>query len=228
MFDLRSAWAAIGMAPAGAGEPRLSELTLGVVQELGTSRAGRALRLIGRAGSAGHSCVQELFALNDEGLAERLCSEPLVVDGEARVDSGFFPFFRYHPAGRVGMAKLEVEFFERLSDAEGADLRNVYDDQYISNTGQLVLLAQGKYRMIADLRAALAARDGGPAVTSKPYDIAAAVVCARGAGAVLEDPRGTELDTPLDASSPVAFVGYANTPTRARLRPHLLAVLGGD
>ena len=141
------------------------------------------------------------------------------------MDRGFLPFFRYHPAGRVALAELEAEFFERLRDAEGADLRNVYDDQYISNTGQLVLLAQGKYRMIADLRAALALRDGGPAVTSKPYDVAAAVVCARGAGAVVEDPSGAELDTPLDASTPVAFVGYTNAPTRARLRPHLLATL---
>ena len=222
MFDLRSAWAAIASAPPGPLQPRLRDLTLGVVQELGTSRHGRALRLVGTANGA---CCEELFELTPGGLGTRLERRVLRADTEARVDGGFFPFFRYHPASRIELARIEAAFFERLELHESAELRSVFDDQYISNAGQLVLLAQGRYRMIADLRGRLVNTDGSPSVTSKPYDIAAAVVCARAAGALVEDPLGGPLDTPLDATSPVSFVGYANAATGARLRPHLLATL---
>lgn len=225
MFDLRSAWAGIGIAPAGPAPPRLRDLTLGLVQELPTSRAGLALQLFGHLGPGTATCEQRLFALSDTGLGEELDRKPLVADTDARVDRGFFPFFRYHPAGRVALAQLEQAFFERLQRHEGAQLRDVYDDQYISNTGQLVLLTQGKYRMIADLRATMAARASDPSVSAKPYDVAGAVVCARAAGAVVDGAEGQPLDTPLDASTPVAFVGYTNQATAERLRPHLAAVL---
>jgi len=222
MFDLRPAWAAIAAAPPGSAQPRLSDLTLGVVQELGTSRHGRALRLTGVAGG---DCQEQLFELDSHGLAARVHKRQLTVDADNRVDQGFVPFFRYHPASRVQLARLEAAFFERLRRHEGADLRSIFDDQYISNAGQLVLLAQGKYRMIADLRGLCQNTDGSPAVTSKPYDIAGAVVCARAAGALLESPSGEALDVPLDATTQVSFVGFTNAATRARLAPHLQSAL---
>lgn len=225
MFDLRPAWAGIAAAPPGAGQPRLADLTHGVVQELGTSRHGRALRL---AAAPGLGCQMSLFELTAKGLGGRLEQGQLEADDEARVDQGFMPFFRYHPAGRPALARLEASFFERLGVHEHADLRSVFDDQYISNAGQLVLLAQGKYRMIADLRGDLPHPDNSPVVTSKPYDIAGAVVCARAAGAVVEAPSGAPLDVPLDAATPVSFIGYANTATRARLAPHLQAALAAS
>jgi fructose-1,6-bisphosphatase/inositol monophosphatase family enzyme len=222
MFDLRPAWAAIASAPAGKEAPRLADLTLGVVQELGTSRHGRALRLVGEVDGG---CHEALYELSPEGLGVRVWRRELVVDADPRIDQGFLPFFRYHPASRVELARLEAAFFERLRLDEQADLRSIFDDQYISNTGQLVLLSQGRYRMIADLRGLLVNTDGSPSVTSKPYDIAAAVVCARAAGALVEDPAGQPLDVPLDATTRVSFVAYTNAATASRLRPHLLAIL---
>ena len=235
MFDLRAAWVAIAAVPprpSGAGPPRLAEAALGLLLELPTSRGGRACRL--RGWSAGwappeapgvdeRGCLEDLLDLPP--AATRLSTYPLAADADDRVDRGFFPVFRYHPAQRRLLAELEEDLFARLERHEGAHLRDVYDDQYICNAGQLALLAQGRYRMCADLRAVLPRHDGGPPVTSKPYDVAGAVVCARGAGAVVHGPDGRDLDVPLDATTPVAWCGYHNDATAARIAPHVAGAL---
>ena len=240
MFDLRPAWVALAAVPPrdAGGPPRLGDAALGLLLELPTSRGGRAQRLRGWTGGwappdaappqAGDAppaagCLEDLMALPPG--AERLASRPLAADADDRVDRGFLPVFRYHPHQRVTLARLEAALFDRLERHEGAHLRDVYDDQYTCNAGQLALLAQGRYRFCADLRAAVPRADGGPPVTSKPYDLAGAVVCARGAGAVVHGPDGADLDAPLDATTPVAWVGYPNAATAARIGPHLAAVL---
>ncbi|MEM7518610.1 MAG: hypothetical protein AAF368_17020, partial [Planctomycetota bacterium] len=136
------------------------------------------------------------------------------------------PFFRYGFRQRRALAQIEESFFERLVRHESADDATFWDDQYISNGGQLAQLCFGNYRMIAELRAWLAKQRGLPGTTTKPYDCAGAILCARAAGAVIETPTNeAPLDFPLDAETPVAFVGWANRATAARLGPHLRAAL---
>lgn len=219
MHDLRSAWTVVSCAGAGAGCPRLSELELGIVAEIPDSRAA-SFRLL--AATRDGPCRLEQRAV-DSG--ELVASRDLVADTDDRCDHGFFPFFRYEPSQRPSVAELEAGFFERLARDEGADLRHVFDDQYISNAGQLVLLALGTYRMIADLRALLAERAGLPTTTSKPYDLAGAVLCAQRAGCIVTAGDGAALDFELDCTTPVHFVGWANAVTARRLEPHLMAVL---
>jgi fructose-1,6-bisphosphatase/inositol monophosphatase family enzyme len=223
MFDIRSAWASIALAPPGGGAPKLSDVSLGYLRELPDSRAAEARILVGRPRTS--ECTVERVQLDSSPQGVLLQSLRLATDTDARASGGFFPFFRYHPDMREELAHIEANFFERLETHEGANLREVYDDQYISNAGQLVLLAQAKYRMIADLRAFVAARRGRPSVTSKPYDVAAAIPIARAAGAIVTTPMGEELDFELDALTPVSFVGWANRETANRLAPHLKACL---
>ncbi|MCC7012175.1 MAG: hypothetical protein IT454_06430 [Planctomycetes bacterium] len=220
MADLRSAWTVVSFAPPGHGQPRFSELTAGIVSEIPDSRAAR-YRVLSAARE--RACRLELRALEDDAL---LAERTLVADTDARVDRGYFPFFRYAPDQRPALARIEAEFFERLREHEGADLRHVFDDQYISNAGQLAQLAFGTYRTIVDVRGWLARRMGRTTITSKPYDVAGAIVCARAAGCVVEGPLGTELDFALDVVTPVDFVGFANRASAERMRPHLDAALG--
>lgn len=219
MYDLRSAWTVVSCAGPGRGEPRLTELELGIVSEIPDSRAARFRVLEAQRGGP---CALEERELSTGALVR--CGE-LAADADARCDHGFFPFFRYDPAQRPAVAAVEAEFFARLAREERADLRHVFDDQYISNAGQLVLLALGSYRMIADLRAFLAERAGVRTTTSKPYDLAGAVLCAQSAGCVVTAAGGEPLDFPLDCATPVHFVGWANPQTAQRLAPHLAAVL---
>jgi len=218
MADLRSAWTELAFAPPGAREPRLSDCTGGIVSELPGTLAARFRRLV----SDGRACTLELCELADGAC---LSARELRVDSDDRADHGYFPFFRYEPAQRPAIARLEADFFARLAASEGAEMRAIYDDQYISSAGQLVQLALGRYRMLVDARELVRRRLGVAGVTSKPYDLAGAVVCARAAGVVVTAPDGGELDFPIDATTPVGYAGYANAATRARLEPHWLATL---
>jgi len=220
MADLRSAWTVVSFAGPGPAGPRLGDVRAGVLGEIPASRAAGFRRLHAEAGGP---CRLDAFAAEDAPAVTRA----LVADEDDRPDEGYFPFFRYEPALRPALARLEADFFARLAEHEGADLRSCYDDQYISNAGQLVLLSTGTYRMMVDARALLGRRAGRPTVTSKPYDVAGAIVCARAAGAVLLAADGSALDFPIDAETPVDFVGFANAATERRLLPHWLAVLDG-
>jgi hypothetical protein len=223
MTDLRSAWTVIALAGPGPGAPRMSDVTLGILSEIPDSRAGLARVLTGERDGA---CHLELRRIGDAADGEELVrAERLHTGHDARVDHGYFPFFKYMADQRPLIASIEAAFFKRLAEHEGSDVRNCYDDQYISNGGQLALLSTGAYRMIADLRAFLAERRGKPTLTSKPYDVAGAIVCARAAGVVVETPEGGELDFPIDTSTPLSFVGWTNAETRGRLGPHLWQVL---
>ncbi|MBK7874566.1 MAG: hypothetical protein IPJ77_02240 [Planctomycetes bacterium] len=210
MTDLRPAWTVIGLAGPGVGEPWQKDVVLGVVREIPESRS---------------TSTRELLAARGEGcvLVDGASERRLDTGSDARADHGYFPFFKYLPTERHEIAEVEARFFERLARIEGADVRNCYDDQYISNAGQLVLLALGTYRMIADLRAVLAARRGGTTLTTKPYDVSGALVCAVEAGCVVTAWDGGELDFPIDVVTPVSFVGWTNEATRARLARHLAA-----
>jgi len=222
MFDLRSAWTVVSFAGPGPGLPRFADLEAGLVAELPTSRAA-SWRLL-EAARGGPALLSERRLADGASLSA--CE--LHADQSARPDHGYFPFFRYDPRTRPALAELEAAFFARLQRHEGADLRSVWDDQYISNAGQLVLLALGTYRMVVDARALVGRRLGLATVTSKPYDVAGALLCARAAGAELTRADGSALDFPLDAETPLDFAGYANAATRARLEPHWRAVLSSS
>jgi len=224
MTDLRSAWCVIALARPCAAQPWQRDVLLGVTGEIPDSRAARRRLLVA---ARGERCEFEERELADVARGGAGVQRTVLDTGrDARADHGYFPFFKYMADQRPALAELEARFFARLAEHEGADVRNCYDDQYISNAGQLVLLALGTYRMIADLRELVAHRSGRPTLTGKPYDIAGALVCAEAAGCVVTTPAGQPLDFPLDATTPIGFVGWTNAATRDRLAPHLAAVLG--
>lgn len=222
MSDLRSAWTVVAFAGPGAAPPRMSEIVLGIVSELPDTRAA-SYRSLTAVRDAGCRIAEHALPDNDGDLSLR--EAPLIADDELRLDHAYFPFFKYMPDLRPHLAEIEACFFERLQRLEGADVSNCYDDQYISNAGQLFHLARGTYRMITDLRAWIAERRGQPTITAKPYDLAGAVLCATEAGCVITAPDGSQLDFELDTETPVSFVGWANRVTHERLQPHLQAAL---
>lgn len=220
MTDLRSAFSVVALAGPGADAPRQAEIQLGLLSEIPTTRAASWRRLHAARGAA---CWWEEHALvSGFPIA---AAHRIQADNVLRVDHAYFPFFKYMADLRAPIASIEAAFLERLATHERADIRNCYDDQYISNAGQLVQLIEGRYRMIADLRAWLAQHRGQPTLSTKPYDISGALICAQAAGCCVLDPLGAELDFPLDTSTHLSFVGWHNSLTQQRLAPHLAAVL---
>jgi fructose-1,6-bisphosphatase/inositol monophosphatase family enzyme len=216
MLGLRSAWTELAWCAPGTTEPRSQDVVASLLAELTDERAA-SYRVL-EAGPQGPATLE--LRRTDDG--ERIERTTLIADpDDDQLEHRVLSFFRYEPRWRPLIAQIEAAFFERLETREGIDPRHCFDDQYISNAGQLALLAMGQYRFVCDLRAFLAARHGRSAVTSKPYDLAGAVHLARAAGCVVEAPDGNALDFPLDATTPVSYVGYANESIARRLRPHL-------
>ena len=221
MNDLRSAWSVIAAAGPGSAKPRLADVRYGLVAELSTSRESQRRVLSARRAGP---CRFELLELGQ--ATDRVCRDQmLVADDDDRADHGYFPFFRFRPEERPIIARVEADFFARLSRHEAAAIETCFDDQYITSGGQLMLLAFGTYRMVCDLRATVADAQGRRTITSKPYDVAGAIVVAESAGCRITAPDGSALDFPLDTHTPVAFVGWANTATERRLTPHFRAAL---
>lgn len=220
MADMRSAWSIVSFAPPGVSEPRMSDLTLGIVSEIPDSRGARWRCLSAISGRGAFFAERAL----DSGAI--FSERRLDTGADARADHGYFSFFRYTPAQRPAIAAIEARFFERLERIEHADVRACYDDQYISSGGQLALVSLGVYRMSADVRGFLGARTRVvPSIATHPYDLAGAVLVAREAGALVDAIDGQPLDFPIDCTTPVSFVAWTNAATKQRLEAHFHAAL---
>lgn len=204
MHDKRSAWCLAAVAQYGA---TLSGVVAAVMTELPTTKQGLADTIVGVRGS---------------GIAaERVdvrsgAREPIAVRPSTAVDleHGFAQLAKFFPAGKPELAEIEVELFRRLG------VRDVFDDQYLASGGQLHELLTGRDRFVADLRPLV----DPDAFACHPYDLCTTMLLAE-AGGVVTDPWGAPLDCPLDTTSSVAWVGYANPTLAAWIGPVLADVL---
>jgi fructose-1,6-bisphosphatase/inositol monophosphatase family enzyme len=208
MYDKRAAWCLAAAAPPGGS---LDDIMAAAMTELPTTKQG---------------AVDQLSAVRGAGLvAERVdlgsgTSAPLVPRPSSATDlehsfSGLAKFFL---PGKPALASLEAELFRRLG------CRHVFDDEYLSTGGQLHELISGRDRFVADLRPLVLDDAGG--LACHPYDVCTAMLLAE-AGGVVTDPWGQPLDAPLDNSSPVAWVGYANEALASHIGPVLAELVDG-
>jgi fructose-1,6-bisphosphatase/inositol monophosphatase family enzyme len=200
MYDKRPAWCLAAAAPRGGS---LRDVVAAAMTELPTVKQGAADQLSGVRGSG---VVAERVDLRDRARS------PLVVRPSSAHDleHGFGGLAKFFVPGKPALAQLEAELFRRL------DCRNVFDDEYISSGGQLHELVTGRDRFVADLRPLV----DPDALACHPYDVCTAMLLEE-AGGVVTDPWGRPLDAPLDTTSPVAWVGYANEALAARIGPVL-------
>ena len=133
---------------------------------------------------------------------------------------------RHQVLHREAAGEHEVRHLVGEADVTKAQ---VFDDQYISTGGQCYELIAGHDRFVADLRPLLYRVQGQPpGLCCHPYDCAAWLV-AEEAGVVLTDGRGNPLDGPMDVTTGLSWVGYANAALRASIEPllaHFFAARG--
>jgi len=206
MYDKRPAWCLAAAAPRGGS---LRDVVAAAMTELPTTKQGLADQLSGTRGSG---VVAERVDLRDGRRA------PLTVQPSTAVDleHGFAVVSKFFVPGKIALAELETALFTRLGS------RDVFDDEYISSGGQLHELIAGRDRFVADLRPLV----DPDAFACHPYDVCTAMLLEE-AGGVVTDPRGDPLDVPLDTTTAVAWVGYANPALAARIGP-ILAELVDD
>jgi hypothetical protein len=136
---------------------------------------------------------------------------------------GFASLVRFFPEGKELTATIEEALWRELYDdgSTTASVPPIFEDQYLSTGGQLYEILAGHDRMIGDLRPPVLASLG--IVSSRvchPYDICTELIL-REAGGIVESPLGRPLRAPLDTTSAVAWMGYANTTLAAQVRPVL-------
>lgn len=213
MYDKRSAWSLAALAPQRGAKTDLRDIVVAAMTELPTTKAGFADQFSAVRGHGVHAVRIDLRG----GRRKKFVPRPSRATDLAH---GFASFAKFLPAGKTWLARREEQLWQKL--VAGAD---IFDDQYISTGGQLVELLVGHDRFIADLRP-LAFQSLGitSALACHPYDICTALI-ARELGCVVTAPDGRSLRAPLDTTSPVAWVGYANSTLARRIAPALRRVL---
>ena len=204
MYDKRPAWCLAAAAPHGGS---LRDLQAAAMTELPTTKQGAADQL---SGTRGGGLVAERVDLAS-GRRSPLDVRPSTATD---LEHGFGGLAKFFIPGKPELVALEAELFRRL----GCEV--VFDDEYICSGGQLHELIAGRDRFVADLRPLVVPG----ALACHPYDVCTSLLLEE-AGGVVTDPWGAPLDAPLDSTSPVAWVGYANRALADWIGPVLAELL---
>ncbi len=213
MFDKRSAWVLAGLAPQRGAKTHLGDIIVAAMTELPTSKMWRSDQLSAVRGGGVRAEAVDVRS----GTREKITVTPSRAKG---FEHGFASIARFFPAGKALTAQLEEALWRELGLMESASPL-VFDDQYITTGGQLYELIVGHDRMLGDLRPQVFAKLGltSPLVCH-PYDICVALI-AQEAGCIVEAPTGGGLRVPLDTTSAVSWMGYANPTLARQVRPVL-------
>ena len=217
MYQKRPAWILTGVA-AGPGARTLADIELAVQTEIPLIKQ--------------HLC-DELWAVRGHGASalrvNRLTGESRPLDVHpstaTTIAHGFATLSRFFPGNRAVLAAIDDEVVEAVLGPPRRGKAQSFEDQYISTAGQLYELIVGHDRFVADLRALFERQHPGrAALCCHPYDLCTELI-AREVGVSVTDESGRLLAAPLDVTSDVAWVGYANQALRTRVEPHLRRAL---
>lgn len=218
MYDKRSAWALAGIAPQRGPETMLSEIAVAAMTELPTSKQWRADQI---SAVRGQGLRMESVNVLD-GSASSLSLQP---SRATDFRHGFSWMAKFFPEGRTLTAQIEERLWDELVGIGRDSSPVVFDDQYISTGGAFYELLAGHDRLVGDLRPLVYARlDLESSLVCHPYDVAAALLLEE-AGIIYEHPLGGFPDAPLDTTSGLAWIAYANPALAELARPVLQKVL---
>ena len=219
MYDKRSAWILAGLAPQRGARTNLGDIVVAVMTELPMSKQWRGDQLSAVRGGGVVAAACDLL----RGTERRWTPQP---SRAKNFEHGFASLARFFPEGKALIGRIEEELWRELGllGKDGGQL--VFDDQYISTGGQLYELIVGHDRMLGDIRPPVYAKLGYSAATlcCHPYDICTALI-AQEAGCQIEAPDGRPLRVPLDTTTPVAWMGYANATLARAVRPVLRRIM---
>jgi len=217
MYQKRPGWILTGVA-AGPDARTLADIELAVQTEIPLVKqhlSDEVWAVRGRGVSA--------FRFNRLTLESRALE--LHPSTATTIAHGFAMIARFFPGNRAELAAIDDEIVAAVLGPPQPGKAQAFEDQYICTGGQLYELMAGHDRFVADLRPLFERhRRGGAALCCHPYDLCTELI-ARELGVPVTDERGGALNAPLDVTSDVAWVGYANRALQARLEPHLQRAL---
>ncbi len=212
MHDKRSAFVLAAIAPDRDGA-RLRDVTCAVMVEIPTSRSDLSDVFAATRGAGVRGFTENVVM----GTRVPLSPAPSTATTFAH---GFASFSRFFAGAADRIGALSESFFDRVAEIDPLSCAAIFEDQFISNGGQCHALLTGRDRFVADLRPLFRDRRGDRLMCAHPYDVLAAVILEE-AGLPVTDERGAPLDPPLDLSTDVGFVAWANGGLRARFEEAL-------
>jgi fructose-1,6-bisphosphatase/inositol monophosphatase family enzyme len=221
MYQKRSAWILTGVARNHGRGTSLADIQLAVQTEIPLVKQHLSDMLWAVAGNG----VQAERFNRITGERTALVPRP---SSEQTIAQGYGGLVRFFPGARAELAAIDDLVIKRVLGPGQRGKPQAFEDQYTSTGGQLYELMMGHDRWIADLRPLvqpLLRRQGlPPLMCCHPYDLCTELI-AREAGVIVTDEYGRRLAAPLDISSDVAWIGYANQAIRDQIAPVLRAVL---
>lgn len=217
MYDKRSAWSLAGVAENRGSTTSLQDICLAAMTEIPTSK---------------QTLADVIWAYRGEG-----CSgwRENLVDGSRQawkptpsrahnLDHSFAQMTKFFPGRKALVSKLEEDLLAQMGAFAKDSRCLVFDDQYLSTGGQIYEILAGHDRFQADLRASLRRIDDSttfpPGMACHPYDICISLI-AHEAGVILTDSHNLPLDAPLDTTTELDWIAYANPELQARIAPIL-------
>ena len=221
MYQKRSAWILTGVAPNCGRSTTLADIELAVQTEIPLIKQHLCDSLWATPdGKVGGERLNRLSG-ERQTLAPRPSREPTIAQG-------YGGLARFFPGARGVLAEVDDAIIERTLGPLQPGRAHAFEDQYISTAGQLYELLMGHDRWIADLRPLvepLLRRKGlALGLCCHPYDLCTEMI-ARAAGVIVTDVHGEPLAAPLDVSTDVAWIGYANPAIQQQVESVLPEVL---
>lgn len=221
MYNKRSAWWLAGIAPNLGEQTSLRDIQIAVQVEIPTTRAALADTLWAIRGKGASGETTNLIS----GERNEFQPQPSRAD---TIAGGFASFFHPFPGGKEIFAAMEEELALEIIGGLEQSKTAMFDEQYLSTGGQLYELLAGRDRLLVDVRATLYekfAREGkATGHACHPYDLCT-VLIAEEAGVEVTGADGQPLNAPLDTTSDVSWVGYANSVIRQEVEATLLGLL---
>jgi hypothetical protein len=217
MYQKRPAWILTGVAH-GPGPCTLADIELAVQTEIPLVK---------------QHLSDELWAVRGDGASavrvNRLTGDiaPLLLHPSTATTlaHGYAMISRFFPGSRAELAAIDDEVIAAVSGPPRPGKAQSFEDQYISSGGQLYELIAGHDRFVADLRPLIERRRAsGAGLCCHPYDLCTELI-ARELGVLVTDEQGHALRAPLDVTSDVSWIGYANSALKTLIEPHLQRAL---
>lgn len=225
MYDKRSAWILSGVAPQRGDQTRLCDISIAAMTEIPTTKQNICDQISSIRGLGQKGTSATRFDLVRKNANAIQFHPSTALDFR----HGFSALTRFFPEGKALCAQIEEAFWQSVHADEATTAPLVFDDQYISTGGQFYEILAGHDRMLGDIRPLLLDKLGiASSLVCHPYDACVWLILHE-SGAVIEAVGGGQLNVPLDTTSPVAWLAFANTtladiadePLRTTLRRYL-------
>jgi fructose-1,6-bisphosphatase/inositol monophosphatase family enzyme len=216
MYDKRAAWSLAGAASNKGRRTKMSDIEVSVMTELPTSKMGQADVLWAIKGRGAKGVRENVSAGRSSGNAIDLVLAP----SRARtLAHGFASVTNFFPGTKVLAGELMEFLALKLIGKKAIYDARIFDDQYISTGGQFYELIVGHDRFCADLRPLFyTMQDRKDGLCCHPYDCAGLLI-AQEAGVIITDDVNDYLDGPMDVTSSISWMGFANKAIVRKVQP---------